>query len=354
MVKPGLAREAMSVVQVGSPLRILPATGIITVLAVALCAWPSPGCAQPTSRESFARPSEVPFPAGNPYSKAKEQLGQILFLEPRLSKSGTRACATCHDPRKEFSDGLALPVDAEGRPAKRHTPALWNLAWNRSFFWDGRAATLEEQIKEPIVTELGLSLSELTLRVAADPNLVSRFADAFEDQKVSITNISSAIATYLRTLVSPRNRFDVWVEGNDTALSPEERRGFDLFVGKANCVRCHSGWNFTDQRLHDTGIADDDDTGGRAFKTPTLRGIRWSQPFMHNGRIAKLRYVVEHYEHNFVPRPTLAREIAPFTLTETERNDLVSFLRAIGDGGDRVGPPPITALRPEGAPNGGP
>ena len=232
MVKPGLAREAMSVVQVGSPLRILPATGIITVLAVALCAWPSPGCAQPTSRESFARPSEVPFPAGNPYSKAKEQLGQILFLEPRLSKSGTRACATCHDPRKEFSDGLALPVDAEGRPAKRHTPALWNLAWNRSFFWDGRAATLEEQIKEPIVTELGLSLSELTLRVAADPNLVSRFADAFEDQKVSITNISSAIATYLRTLVSPRNRFDVWVEGNDTALSPEERRGFEPFRRK--------------------------------------------------------------------------------------------------------------------------
>jgi cytochrome c peroxidase len=354
MVQAGLAREAMSVVQLGSPLRILPATGMITILTVALCGWPSRGYTQPTSRQSFARPREVPFPAGNPYSKAKEQLGRILFLEPRLSKSGTRACATCHDPRKEFSDGVALPVDAEGRLAKRHTPTLWNLAWNSSFFWDGRAATLEEQIKEPIVTELGLSLDELTRRVAADPNLVSRFADAFEDQKVSITNISSAIATYLRTLVSPRNRFDVWVEGNDTALSPEEQRGFDLFVGKANCVRCHSGWNFTDQRLHDTGIADDDDLGGRTFKTPTLRGIRWSQPFMHNGRIAKLRYVVEHYEHNFVPRPALSREIVAFTLTETERNDLVSFLRAIGDGESGGGRLPITTLRPEGAPGEGP
>jgi len=290
---------------------------------------------------AFRRPATIPFPAYNPPSPAKEQLGRTLFFDTRLSKSGDRACASCHDPKKEFGDGLALPLDAEGRLAKRHTPTLWNLAFATSFFWDGRTTSLEAQVREPIGTELGLSDEELVRRLSADPVSAARFAHAFPGEpEITVETVAASLATFIRTLVSPKNRFDDWVDGNDGALSQEERGGFELFVGKAGCRRCHSGWNFTDERFHDTGLEDEDlGRGGflgdpaldHAFKTPTLRGIRWSQPFMHNGRIAKLRYVVDHYERNFVARPTLAPEMTGFELTDKERNDLLSFLRAIGD-----------------------
>jgi cytochrome c peroxidase len=274
----------------------------------------------------------------------------MLFFDVRLSKREDRSCAGCHDPKREFADGRTLPVGSDARPITRHVPTLWNLAWSSRFFWDGRAATLEEQVLEPIRTEMGLPWGELVGRLSSDPNLSARFAEGFPaDPRTTVENVAAALATYLRTLVSPRNRFDAWVEGDESALSPGERRGFAIFTGKAGCSRCHAGWAFTDNRFHDTGIADDADPGrgavdgpalAHAFKTPTLRGVRWSQPFMHNGRIAKLGYVVEHYEHNFVPRPTLSSEMATFALSEDERDDLVSFLRAIGDhDGDRAGAP---------------
>jgi len=304
----------------------------------------SPGIAgsEQDRRRDFARPAIVPFPAYNPHSPAKEELGRALFYDTRLSRAGDRACASCHDPRKEFGDGRPLPRDVNGRLVGRHAPVLWNLAWSTSYFWDGRAATLEDQVREPMRTELGLEIDELVRRLTADPAMTARFAEAFPARaQVTEETIAAALATFVRTLVSPRNRFDDWVDGDDAALSPAEQRGFELFVGKAGCSRCHAGWNFTDQRFHDTGLADDDRGRGGAlgipdldhrFKTPTLRGVRWSQPFMHNGRIAKLRYVVEHYERNFLARPTLAPEVTGFELTDDERNDLVGFLRAIGDG----------------------
>ncbi len=309
---------------------------------------PASGSEHP--RAAFKRPAAIPFPERNPHSPAKEQLGRMLFFDVRLSKQEDRSCAGCHDPKREFADGRTLPVGSDARPVIRHVPTLWNLAWSSRFFWDGRAESLEEQVLEPIRTEMALTFGELVGRLSSDPDLTARFAEAFPaDPKVTAENVAAALATYVRTLVSPRNRFDAWVDGDESALSPGERRGFAIFNGKAGCSRCHTGWAFTDNRFHDTGIADADLGRGaaandpaldHAFKTPTLRGVRWSQPFMHNGRIAKLRYVVEHYEHNFVPRPTVPPEMTAFALREDERDDLVSFLRAIGDDGEDREPAP--------------
>jgi cytochrome c peroxidase len=324
----------------GSSIKIWASIGVAAAVLLPLC--PVVGRAV-DERSAFRRPTTIPFPIANPYASAKAELGRSLFFDTRLSRAKDRACASCHDPKKEFADGLSLSLDAEGRVARRHTPVLWNLAWGTSFFWDGRTATLEEQVREPIRTELGLPPEEAVERLADDPAFVERFAQAFPGEpRVTVDAVAAALATFVRTLVSPRNRFDEWVDGHGTALSPEEQRGFALFVGQAGCSRCHAGWNFTDQRFHDTGLAGDDRGRGgvlgapeldHAFKTPTLRGVRWSQPFMHDGRIAKLRYVVEHYEFNTVPRPTLSPKMTPFALSDDEREDLVSFLRAIGDTG---------------------
>ena len=180
----------------------------------------------------------------------------MLFFDVRLSKQEDRSCAGCHDPKREFADGRTLPVGSDAQPVIRHVPTLWNLAWSSRFFWDGRAESLEEQVLEPIRTEMALTFGELVGRLSSDPDLGARFAEAFPaDPKVTAENVAAALATYIRTLVSPRNRFDAWVDGDESALSPGERRGFAIFNGKAGCSRCHTGWAFTDNRFHDTGIA---------------------------------------------------------------------------------------------------
>jgi len=296
-------------------------------------------------KQQFQRPESVPFPAENPYSKAKAELGKTLFFDPQLSRSGKMSCATCHVPDLGWEDGRPLALGDSGQTLARHTPTLWNLAWGEFFFWDGRADTLEAQAAVPIQShvEMNLPLEKLVQRLKADADYRRRFAEAFpDDPVVDATNMVNALATYERTLVSPETRFDRWVEGDEEALTEQEKHGFLLFTGKANCIACHSGWSFTDHAFHDIGLPGDDKGRGKvlelqaamhAFKTPTLRDIGRRAPYMHNGSLPTLEAVVAHYESGFIERDTLSADMHSFSLTDKERRDLVAFLHTLDSEG---------------------
>jgi cytochrome c peroxidase len=307
-------------------------------------------------RASFRRPAAVPFPADNPYSEKKRALGEALFHDKRLSIDNSLSCASCHDRTKGFADGKVQGSGVPGRPLKRHTPTLWNLAWSGPVFWDGRARSLEEQIAGPIESpdEMAQPVVSVVSRLGTDPEMQRAFAEAFpRDSKVSAANLAKAIATFERTIVSPETRFDRWVAGEAGALSERDVAGFRLFAGKAGCANCHSGFAFTDYAFHDTGLPGEDRGRGavlrfpaaeHAFKTPGLREIGRSAPYMHDGSLQTLDDVLRHYESGIVERPTLSKDLPrDLRLTEGERADLIAFLATLTSEGEPSLPSEIVA-----------
>jgi cytochrome c peroxidase len=293
-------------------------------------------------KASFRRPSGVPFPADNSFSEKKRALGEALFHDKRLSIDQSLACVSCHDRDKGFADGKIQGRGVPGRPLKRHTPTLWNLAWSAPVFWDGRARSLEEQVAGPIESpdEMAQPVPAAVARLAADPAMARAFADAFPDApRVDGGNLAKAIATYERTFVSPPTRFDKWIDGDGQALSKNEIDGFRLFAGKAGCVKCHSSFAFTDYAFHDIGMPGDDRGRGavlrleateHAFKTPGLREIGRSAPYMHDGTLATLGDVIRHYETGIVERPTLSKDLTRgLKLSDEERGNLIAFLATL-------------------------
>lgn len=310
-------------------------------LAVAIgIAGTAIGAGEP-GRETFRRPSAIPFPASNPYSPAKAELGRQLFGDPRLSASGTIACISCHDPKHGWTDPRGQSVGEPGVPLDRRAPGLWNTAFGELFFWDGRAANLEAQARGPIESpsEMALPLAVARDRLASDPDFLAAYAAAFpQAPEPTEAGILAALATFERTLVAPRTRFDAWVEGDDAALSKREKRGWALFTGKTGCAHCHEGWAFTDHAFHDIGLPGEDAGRGavlgqamldHAFKTPSLREIGRRGPYMHDGSRRSLAAVLEHYEHGVVERPSLSPDLKRFKLTGAERADLLAFLRTL-------------------------
>jgi cytochrome c peroxidase len=307
-------------------------------------------------KAKFRRPEAIPFPASNPYSEQKRALGARLFRDKRLSADGTFACATCHVIGKGLSDGRVTAVGVPGRALARHTPTIWNLAWAGPVFWDGRARSLEEQAAGPITApdEMGQPMAPLIARLTRDKSYIRAFAKAFPKQpRVSEDNLKKAIATYERTLVSPRTRFDRWVEGDSAALSAQETDGFRLFAGKAGCANCHSGWSFTDYAFYDVGLESEDRGRGavlrleqaeHAFKTPSLREVGRRAPYMHDGSIATLADAVKHYVDGITDRPTLAPDLRKITLSADEQAALVAFLGSLTSEGDPQPPSSIVAL----------
>jgi cytochrome c peroxidase len=305
-------------------------------------------------KDKFRRPAGIPFPTSNPYSPEKRALGERLFHDKRLSADGSIACATCHDRRKGFSDGRATAVGVPRRPLARHTPTLWNLAWARSVFWDGRARSLEEQVAGPIIApdEMAQPMDALIVRLAADRDYKRDFAKAFpRDPRVSEDNLKKAIATYERTFVSPRTRFDRWIEGDGAALSPQETEGFRAF-NKSGCANCHSGWAFTDYAFYDIGLPSDDRGRGAvlrlekaeyAFKTPSLREAARRAPYMHDGSLASLADVVTHYVGGIADRATRSPDLRKIALTAGEQSALVAFLRTLTSEDDPQLPASIVA-----------
>jgi cytochrome c peroxidase len=271
----------------------------------------------------------MPIPEENPLTPEKVALGRRLFFDKQLSRDASVACSTCHDPAQGFSDGGRVARGIWGSSGPRNSPAILNRGYGAAFFWDGRAATLEQQVLEPIVNpkELGLAdLGELERRVG-----ISRDA------------VSAALASYVRTIRAGGSRYDQYLTGITTALTAEEQAGLALFRGKANCVACHVGPNFTDEQFHSTGIAWRDGAfadDGRflvtrreqdcgAFKTPTLREIARTAPYMHDGSLTTLEEVVEYYSGGGRPNPALDSQIRRLDLTSQEKHALVSFLRAL-------------------------
>ena len=229
-----------------------------------------------------------------------------------------------------------------GKPLVRHTPTLWNLAWSPLLFWDGRAASLEDQVRFPVEhpDEMGSTLDNGVPRLSRHESYVRAFAQAFpQDPRISVDNIAKALAAYERTLVSPPTRFDKWVAGELDALTPSEVNGFVVFTGKGRCINCHVGFAFTDHGFYDIGLPSEDAGRGpivglsvatHAFKVPTLRELAWTAPYMHDGSLGTLDDVVRIYEMGGISRPTRAKDLPDIiSLTDQERADLVAFLESL-------------------------
>jgi cytochrome c peroxidase len=262
----------------------------------------------------------LPVPEDNSLTEERVERGRRLFFDRRLSRDGSVACSSCHDPKRAYADDRAIAVGVFGRKGRRNAPAIINRGYGRLFFWDGRAATLEEQVLKPIEdpSEMDLPLAEAAARVAVGPEDISR-----------------DLASFVRSILSGDSPFDRFVNGDRSALSPEQQAGLQLFRGKANCVACHVGPNFTDEQLHNTGIAWRDgkfeDTGaGRGdFKTPTLREVARTAPYMHDGSLQTLEDVIGYYDRGGNRNPYLDSELHPLHLSAEERRELVRFLSGL-------------------------
>jgi cytochrome c peroxidase len=262
----------------------------------------------------------MPVPDSNPLTAQRIELGRQLFFDSRLSRDRTVSCGSCHQPNHAFSDGRVTSIGVFGRAGRRNAPTLVNRGYGRLFFWDGRARSLEEQVLEPIQdpNEMDLSLADAEARIGLPADEISR-----------------ALASYIRSLLSGNSGFDRFVNGERTALSDQQQGGLQVFRGKGNCTACHVGPNFTDERLHNTGVAwhgaalRDMGAGRGDFKTPTLREIARTAPYMHDGSLATLDDVVDFYDRGGRPNPHLDPDIRPLRLTENEKRALVSFLQAL-------------------------
>ena len=293
-------------------------------------------------RTFFAKPTDIPAPPTSPMTPARIELGKQLFFGSLLSADELRGCVSCHDPARAFTDGRARAAARDGGDLERNTPSLYDLAWNKAFTWDGRADSLEAQAAIPIEhpRELAGAWPTIIRRIKQRPELDVAFHIAFTERPAAQpATIVKALASYVRSLRSPPNRFDKWVTGDDAALNEQERNGFRLFVGKAGCVGCHAGWRFTDDRFHDVGLPGADPgrgavTGGiaglAAFKTPSLRELPRTAPYMHDGSLATLEAVVDHYAGKLIVRPGLDSSIVRgLKLDNGEKTALVAFLKTL-------------------------
>jgi len=295
------------------------------------------------------KPPKPPAPADNPPTKAKIELGKLLFFDKRLSRDFTASCATCHDPRKGWSDQRPTPIGVRSQLGDRNTPTVLNSAYLSDFFWDGRATSLEMQAKDPITNpkEMDMTLDEAAARIAAVPGYARPFKRAFGDKTVNIDRIVQAIASFERTLVAAGAPYDRYAAGDAAALGPEAVRGLALFHGKAGCANCHSGPNFTDGLFHNVGVGAqrklpdlgryvatkrDGDRG--AFKTPTLRNLDDTAPYMHDGSIATVAEAIDYFDRGGQPDARLSPLLRPLGLDAREKSDLLSFLQSLN--GDKL------------------
>ena len=297
-------------------------------------------------REVFQRPAIIPFPNDAPYSREIATLGKMLFFDPRLSGAQNMSCASCHSPSFGWEAPVALSIGAMNQPLTRHAPTLINMAWVSPYFWDGRAETLEEQAIGPITAkeEMNATFDMIIARLSEVKEYKTHFERLFPGKGISRYTILRAIATYERTIVSGISRFDRWVDGDETALSLAEKRGFDLFVGEAACSECHQGWNFTNNEFYDTGLPSQHVEDRIKFKTPGLRNISLRAPFMHNGSLATLEDVVRHYVSGGAPGLDREPDVRALEISEDEIEDLVAFLTTLTEEQNGVRSPVLPGI----------
>ncbi len=319
---------------------------VLALLAVAAgihaAAAPQP---LPLSRVPLGLSAMVPVPADNPLTAAKIALGRRLFFDRRLSIDRRVACASCHRPDRAFADDRPVSPGAAGRLGRRNVPSLLNRAYATALFWDGRAASLEEQALAPLVgaTELANTYDGIVERVRADTSYVVGFRAAFGDVAVTRERIAQALAAFQRTLLAGDSAVDrLDLLRDPRAVSPRAARGATLFRGKARCHVCHDGPLFSDGRFHNTGVSwgrEPADLGRYevtraeadlgAFRTPSLRDVARTAPYMHDGSIPTLARVVAFYNDGGRRNPHLDDLVRPLHLAAGEQRDLVAFLEAL-------------------------
>ena len=307
-------------------------------------------------------------------------LGEKLYFDKRLSADGTVSCATCHDPATAFASKDTVAIGVNLRNGTRNVPTLLNAKFGESFFWDGRVRTLEEQAKQPLLNVAEMALEKETVlvaRLSAIPEYLNAFRKLFPNDGITLNNVADAIAAYERTLTSGNSPFDRFIEGDLHALTSSQKAGWALFKGKARCIECHafspSSPFFTDSRFYNTGVAgggqdfklltqraeeirshrrdeakaagvlahqpefselgrflvthNDNDIG--AFKTPSLRDVELTGPYMHNGSLRTLLDVVRFYDRGGQKNPKLDSKMQVLNLTEQEMSEIVEFLRTL-------------------------
>jgi cytochrome c peroxidase len=304
------------------------------------------------------------LPADNPITSAGVELGKALFFDPRLSGNGTQSCVSCHRPQHGFADPAAQSVGATGAHGARHSPSLFNLAWQPAYAWDGSKPLIRDQVRVAITspTEMSGHLSRAVERLSADPVAAGRFQKAFGAGAVTAEKIERALEQYVLTLVSADSKFDRAARGQ-AALLPLEKRGLELFVTEfdpahgrhgADCFHCHGGALFGDYAYRDNGLgwgvreiagagavrdrgravvtgnADDD---GK-FKTPSLRGVAQRAPYMHDGRLPNLEAVVAYYANGVNRTPNLDPNLGKhpdsgIDLSPEDQAALVAFLKTL-------------------------
>jgi cytochrome c peroxidase len=279
------------------------------------------------------------------HSNQKSDLGKRLFFDTRLSLDGRTSCATCHNPDKAFTDGLPRSTGFQGAVLRRNAPTILNAAYNQAQFWDGRATSLDEQCKTPLLSPTEMNMIDehhLIDRLNRIPGYLSDFQSVFAGGP-SLDNVASAIAAFEQTLITADSPFDRYMKGDKNALSPSEKRGLILFFSKGACSECHKGVNFTDGEYHNLGDIPGSgapiDLGRfevthqnsdiRAFKTPGLRNVARTAPYMHDGAFATLEEVIEFYDRGGDDTHNKSTLIYKLNLTAGDKSDLLAFLKSL-------------------------
>ncbi len=327
---------------------------IAVILGVVFSCKKNPTGPDPTPIE-FESPSYFPTmsqPSNNPATVEGVALGRKLFYEKRLSKDNTQSCGSCHFQTHSFSDSTATSVGVDGIFGTRNAMTIVNLGWQKGFFWDLRSNTLEEQALEPVPNpiEMHLSWEEAVNKLKSYSEYPDLFETAFDSKDIDRYRVTKAIAQFERSLISSNSKFDQFLRG-ETVLSESELRGFDLFnTEDGDCFHCHgasnTGFQFTDNLAHNNGLdtvftdkglyeitGDAMDIG--KFKSPTLRNIEYTAPYMHDGRFETLDEVIEHYNMGGHISPTIdplmkAAGTGRFWSPQ-QKADLKAFLLTLSD-----------------------
>jgi cytochrome c peroxidase len=324
---------------------------------VAPCSFPLPRLraqepqTKPESATMAVLSKTAPAPKDNPTTPEKVALGKQLFFDPRLSGSKKMSCATCHRPDKSFGDGLTKATGAGGKQLNRNTPSLLNVGFYSTLLWDGRARSLEEQALLPIESkdEMNQNLDELEKKLNGIPGYSKQFQTVF-GTNVTRDGIANALAAFERTLVTEPSPYDRHLQGDKKALTEEAQRGMDLFFGSAGCVHCHAGPLLSDEKFYRLGVSRDRGRGAITGKkdddyrmrTPSLRNVARTGPYMHDGSYKTLTEVITFYYRGV---PAFGPDRLPLDIESLSGNslsevaDLVSFLEALTGEEPKISPP---------------
>lgn len=321
--------------------------GIIAILSFIFASCEEGTSSSETNVWQVELPSHfktLPAPEKNPMNAAKVELGARLFYDNRLSKDSSVSCSSCHFPSLAFSDGRTKSIGIGDSISVRNSPVMVNLAYATSYMMDGGVPTLELQVVAPLLHEgeMGFDLFELAERIGGDKRYQDLSKTAF-NRKLDGAAIAYSIAAFERSLLSYESKYDYYLEGDKSVFSQQEMKGMELFFSDSlNCSACHSGANFSDYNFYNIGLYENYKDPGRwrvteqdvdkgKFKTPTLRNIEYSPPYMHDGSIGSLEDVIRFKMSGGVSNKNKSDNFKSFQLDEEGRDALLAFLKTLSD-----------------------